>query len=650
MPKTARVLLFALAMIFSPAASAQCTWTINPFTGMLDCKGEGGTVTVNAEQSFSSGATTVTVTDNMGTTAKVWACFVGTAPNYVPLLVNTVQINSNSVVLGFDAASGDGKCVVNGLSAASAGGATRALDNLASVSINTSLIPQTGVDLGAQATPFRDFWLYGGGTFGSHSIKLTGTPTGNRTVTLPDYDATMATLAGAEALTNKTISSFLSGTVTVSGSANTLSVGGTTNTLVLINEGSGQSGQVFEATSSLTTSPRGLMSSQYNSGTDGARLHLRKGRGTRSSPTVVVTGDNLGRLVASGYDGTNFLEMGSIIFGTEGTIGSTRVPTNIQFLTATDAAPSVLTEAMRVNAAQNIGIGTGSTISAAVHITRNGALSTGNGPAMKLDGTWITGGSATTTKPYVLIEPSGTTSTAWSTSGTGLGVNAASGFGGNIVDFQIAAISQFKVDSSGNAIALGLVSAPNGFRAPNSSQLIASSNGIWRVTDSAASDFNRLQFGGTTSSFPSLKRSTTGLIFRLADDSADTWLQASMLGVGTAPTTDLGALQAAKTRTITGTVADGLTAAITLAPTYSAATAQTVTRHNYIELLNPTLTGAGPAAVTDAAAFWFDAAAGTHKALDSGTIKLTPGGVDAWIKVNINGTIYYVAAYTSKTI
>lgn len=39
-------------------------------------------------------------------------------------------------------------------------------------------------------------------------------------------------------------------------------------------------------------------------------------------------------------------------------------------------------------------------------------------------------------------------------------------------------------------------------------------------------DFNRLQFGGTNSSFPSIKRSTTGLISRLADDSADTWHQA----------------------------------------------------------------------------------------------------------------------------
>ena len=69
----------------------------------------------------------------------------------------------------------------------------------------------------------------------------------------------------------------------------------------------------------------------------------------------------------------------------------------------------------------------------------NGALSdTGiAGVPVAATGTWITGGTATTTKPQVLIEPTGTTSTAWSTSGTGIGVNAASGFAGNLLDLQV---------------------------------------------------------------------------------------------------------------------------------------------------------------------------------------------------------------------
>lgn len=40
------------------------------------------------------------------------------------------------------------------------------------------------------------------------------------------------------------------------------------------------------------------------------------------------------------------------------------------------------------------------------------------------------------------------------------------------------------------------------------------------ITDDAGTAFGRMQFGGTTSSFPALKRSTTALHVRLADDSA----------------------------------------------------------------------------------------------------------------------------------
>src|SRR4051812_47597813 len=65
----------------------------------------------------------------------------------------------------------------------------------------------------------------------------------------------------------------------------------------------------LEVDSTSASSPRGIMSAQFSTGTDGARLHFRKARGTRASPTTVVTGDNLGRLVGTGYDGTSYLEM-----------------------------------------------------------------------------------------------------------------------------------------------------------------------------------------------------------------------------------------------------------------------------------------------------------------------------------------------------
>jgi hypothetical protein len=58
------------------------------------------------------------------------------------------------------------------------------------------------------------------------------------------------------------------------------------------------------------------------------------------------------------------------------------------------------------------------------------------------------------------------------------------------------------------------------------SLLLSPSDGnIW-LTNNNANDFGRLQFGGTTSSFPALKRSTTGLQIRLADDSGYSFLDA----------------------------------------------------------------------------------------------------------------------------
>ncbi len=140
------------------------------------------------------------------------------------------------------------------------------------------------------------------------------------------------------------------------------------------------------------------------------------------------------------------------------------------------------------------------------------------------------------------------------------------------------------------------------------------------------------------------------LIYPNATASSAIFFSSGKFVFGTG-TTDEGAhlIQLADSKTISGTLADGYAGSIVQAPTYSAATAQTVTRHNYHTLLNPVLSGAGPAALTDACVFRFDAAAGTHKAVDAATTKTTPGGVDAWVKVNVNGTVLYMPAYTSKT-
>lgn len=72
--------------------------------------------------------------------------------------------------------------------------------------------------------------------------------------------------------------------------------------------------------------------------------------------------------------------------------------------------------------------GTAALLEVANVFTANGAAST---PAVTLTGTIFTGGTATSTKPLFLIEPTGTTSNGWSTAGTLLGANLPSGFSGD---------------------------------------------------------------------------------------------------------------------------------------------------------------------------------------------------------------------------
>jgi hypothetical protein len=97
--------------------------------------------------------------------------------------------------------------------------------------------------------------------------------------------------------------------------------------------------------------------------------------------------------------------------------------------------------------------GTNVTLSGRFISSLNGAASA---PPGTFTGTWFTGGTATTTKPQVVIEPTGTTSTAWSTSGTGLGVNAASGFAGNLLDLQINGTSHASVSATSDETYRGL--------------------------------------------------------------------------------------------------------------------------------------------------------------------------------------------------
>jgi hypothetical protein len=148
----------------------------------------------------------------------------------------------------------------------------------------------------------------------------------------------------------------------------------------------------------------------------------------------------------------------------------------------------------------------------------NGAASA---PPGTFTGTWFTGGTATTTKPQVLIEPTGTTSTAWSTSGTGLGVNAASGFAGRLLDLQVNGTSQLSVSSLGSPL-VGLTSAYDSGTAKG--YYFASGNLSIRSTGAGIGVYSRIN------NFPSFYFGSNGpdLGHRISSDVEFGWSSTSV--------------------------------------------------------------------------------------------------------------------------
>jgi hypothetical protein len=192
---------------------------------------------------------------------------------------------------------------------------------------------------------------------------------------------------------------------------------------------------------------------------------------------------------------------------TTGTTGSSNGYLKFAYITTSSGA--VQNDNILVLSSGNVGIGTASP-TAGLHNALNGAAST---PAEKLSGTWYSGGSSTTTKPQLLVEPSGTASTNWSTNGTGIGVNSASGFTGHLLDLEVGGAPQFYVDNNGVVFATDQFVVNSGtnsssYLTANDLQLFAGGGGAVHeveVTSSGNSYFNGGNVGiGTTSPVSSL--------------------------------------------------------------------------------------------------------------------------------------------------
>jgi hypothetical protein len=112
----------------------------------------------------------------------------------------------------------------------------------------------------------------------------------------------------------------------------------------------------------------------------------------------------------------------------------------------------------------------------------------------------------------------------------------------NLMDLQVGGVSKFRVSRvgtttlGGNIIILGASSSQilafylgSNFNVNFSSP----SDGILKLIDGNGTSFGRIQLGGSTSSFPAIKRNGTAIDFRLADDSGFATINANSIGIGT---------------------------------------------------------------------------------------------------------------------
>jgi hypothetical protein len=125
----------------------------------------------------------------------------------------------------------------------------------------------------------------------------------------------------------------------------------------------------------------------------------------------------------------------------------------------------------------------------------------------------------------------------WVSNALQIGTEKGSG-GGSARPLEITTDGFTRLTFNGNAITTraGLIFAfASGTSA--SATLLATADGVLRLANNAGTGFGRMQLGGETSSFPSLKRNAAEVQARLADDSGYTTMDAQHRLQGTAPAT-----------------------------------------------------------------------------------------------------------------
>jgi hypothetical protein len=89
---------------------------------------------------------------------------------------------------------------------------------------------------------------------------------------------------------------------------------------------------------------------------------------------------------------------------------------------------------------------------------------------------------------------------------------------GSGIDIRNAADTAFTALRAADITASGVVGATSFAFSPSGSRISSSENGIVALTNNSGNDFSRLQFGGITPSYPSIKRNGNGIDIRDASD------------------------------------------------------------------------------------------------------------------------------------
>lgn len=139
-----------------------------------------------------------------------------------------------------------------------------------------------------------------------------------------------------------------------------------------------------------------------------------------------------------------------------------------------------------------------------------------------------TGAASGAYKPVNITYTINNTGTASTATATGIFLNATetalNGMTHNLMDLQVGGSSRLRIDSTGevqsaNALIAG---SDSGIKWASRSAMNSATDGNITLTNALGNDFGLLQFGGTSSSFPALKKSGASIEIKKADDSAYT--------------------------------------------------------------------------------------------------------------------------------